>query len=174
MSKALIRSMNRRGAQSDKTPPVGRKQVFSDPSICDLCGAVYTGKSWRRGPRVAREILDKAKWVACPGCAQARSGEYHGRVLIETSDVTDPQAITARVANVEQRALVTQPERRIVSTNWSGNTFQVLTTSQKLAHRITREIEKAFGAKTHYSWASDGQLFATVKIAARHVKEKNK
>jgi hypothetical protein len=45
MTKALIRSLNRRGSQSDKTPPVGRKQRFSDPSVCDRCGAVYTGKT---------------------------------------------------------------------------------------------------------------------------------
>jgi hypothetical protein len=44
MTKALIRSLNRRGSQSDKTPPVARKQKFSDPSNCDCCGAVYTGK----------------------------------------------------------------------------------------------------------------------------------
>lgn len=175
MSKALIRGMNRRGTKSDRTPAVARKQTFTDPSICDRCGAVYIAKSWRRGPRVGRETRDKAKWVVCPGCSQARSGEYHGRILIETRDVPDRKAITARVANVERRALVTQPERRIVSSNWSGNTFEVLTTSQKLAHRIAREIEKAFGAKTHYSWASeDGELFATVKIAARHLKERKK
>jgi len=45
MTKALIRSLNRRGSQADKTPPVARRQKFSDPSICDRCGAVYTGKS---------------------------------------------------------------------------------------------------------------------------------
>src|SRR5271167_4324795 len=44
MSKGLIRSLNRRGSQSDKTPAVARKQTFSDPSICDRCGAVYTEK----------------------------------------------------------------------------------------------------------------------------------
>ena len=82
MTKALIRSMNRRGSRSDKSPPVAHKQKFSDPSICDRCGAVYSGKSWRRGRRVAPEVMNRARWVECPGCAQAASGEYHGQVLI--------------------------------------------------------------------------------------------
>jgi NMD protein affecting ribosome stability and mRNA decay len=168
MSKGLIRSLNRRGSQSDNKPPVARKQTFSDPSICDRCGAVYTGKTWRSGRRLTGEFLDKAKWVTCPGCAQAASGEYHGRVLIEASDGVDRDTIIARIANVERRALVTQPERRIVATNWSGETLEVLTTSQKLAHRVAREVEKAFGGVVHFSWSDDdGALLATVKVAAR-------
>ena len=67
MTKALIRSMNRRGSRSDKSPPVAHKQKFSDPSICDRCGAVYSGKSWRRGRRVAPDVMNRARWVECPG-----------------------------------------------------------------------------------------------------------
>src|SRR5208283_585747 len=86
MNKGIARSMDRRGSKSDKTPPVAQKQKFSDPSICDRCGAVYSGKSWRRGPRLARVVIDKAPWVTCPGCAQAAAGEYHGQVVITVGD----------------------------------------------------------------------------------------
>jgi len=69
--------------------------------------------------------------------------------------------------------VVTQPERRIVSTNWSGKTLEVLTTSQKLAHRIARELEKAFGGRAHFSWSDDdGMLLSTVKIARKPTKPK--
>ena len=173
MSKGLIRSMNRSGVKSDKTPPVALKRKFSDPSICDRCGAVYTGKTWRRGRRIAGEMMATAKWVTCPGCEQAASGEYYGQVRIEVGDGVDRDAISARIANVERRAVVTQPERRIVSTNWSGKTLEVLTTSQKLAHRIARELEKAFGGRAHFSWSDDdGMLLSTVKIARKPTKPK--
>lgn len=166
MNKGLVRSLDRRGSRSDKSPPVAQKQKFSDPSICDRCGAVYTGKSWRRGPRLAREVIDKAPWVTCPGCVQAAAGEYHGRVLIAVGDSEIVEAVSARIANVEQRAQFTQPERRIVSTNWDGKTLEVLTTSQKLAHRIAREVEKAFGGHAHFSWSDDdGSLLAAVEVA---------
>ena len=153
MTKALIRSMNRCGSRSDKSPPVAQKQKFSDPSICDRCGAVYSGKTWRRGRRLAREVMDKAQSVKCQGCAQAASGEYHGQVLIALDDSASREAISARIANVEQRAQIAQPERRIVATNWNGKTLEVLTTSQKLAHRIANEVEKAFGGRAHFSWS---------------------
>jgi hypothetical protein len=112
--------------------------------------------------------VDKAPWVTCPGCAQAAAGEYHGRVLITVSDNASLEAISARIANVEQRAQFTQPERRIVASNWNGKTLEVLTTSQKLAHRIAREVEKAFGGRAHFSWSDDdGSLLATVEIAQK-------
>ncbi len=115
MTKALIRSMSRRGSQSDKTPPAARKQQFGDPSICDRCGAVYSKKTWRRGHRLTSEIIDRAKWVTFPGCKQTASGEYHGRVLIKLGGETRREGVSARIANVERRAQITQPERQIVS-----------------------------------------------------------
>jgi hypothetical protein len=40
--------------------------------------------------------------------------------------------------------------------------LEVLTTSQKLAHRITHELKKTFGGRASYKWSdSDGALFAT-------------
>jgi NMD protein affecting ribosome stability and mRNA decay len=174
MTKALIRSLNRRGAKSDKSPPVTRGQSFSDPSICERCGAVYAAKSWRRGRRLTGDVIDRARWVTCPGCAQAAAGEYHGQVLIELSDGAKRDAITARIANVERRAQLTQPERQVVGTSWNGKTLEVLTTSQKLAHRIAREVEKAFGGEARFSWADDdGTLLAKVKVASDATKSKN-
>ncbi len=165
MSKGLIRSLDRRGTRSDMSPPVARKQTFRDPSVCDRCGAVYSAKVWRRGRRLDASLMDKAAWVICPGCAQAASGEYHGRVLIEARDDANRNAVAARIANVERRAQATQPERRIVSSEWSGDTLEVLTTSQKLAHRIAREVEKAFRGKARFSWSDDdGTLFARVAL----------
>jgi hypothetical protein len=117
--------------------------------------------------------MNKARWVVCPGCAQAALGEYHGQVVITLANGASRDLISARIANVERRAQITQPERRIVSTNWNGNTLEVLTTSQKLAHRIAREVEKAFGGRARFSWSDDdGSLLARVEIASRNAKAK--
>ena len=69
--KGLVRSKDRRGSRSDMSPPVTRRAEFRDPSICDRCGAVYSAKTWRRGRRLSEELVKRATWVHCPGCAQA-------------------------------------------------------------------------------------------------------
>ena len=43
--------------------------------------------------------------------------------------------------------------------------LEVLTTSQKLAHRIVHELKKLLGGKATYAWSDDGSLFATLRPA---------
>jgi hypothetical protein len=164
VGKGLIRSLNRRGTKTQKSPPVARKAgAYRDPSICDACGAVFTAKTWRQARRLPPETLERAAYAKCPACEQAANLEYFGRVVIKGPFVAkNLEAIRARIANVERRARFTQPQRRAISQDWDGATLDVLTTSQKLAHRVARELEKAFGGRAKYTWSDeDGSLLTT-------------
>jgi len=146
------------------SPPVAQKErPPEDPSVCDVCGSVYTAKTWRRNRPLPAKLVDAAAWTVCPACKQTKSGKYFGRVLVRGADaMANLDAIRARIVNVERRAEFTQPERRIVSCKGDGLGLEVLTTSQKLAHRIARELEKAFGGRARYTWSDqDGALTAT-------------
>ena len=170
--KGFSRSLDRRGTRSDMSPPVAQKgRPPEDPSVCDVCGSVYTAKTWRRDRPLPAKMMDAAGWTVCPACKQAKTGKYFGRVLILGSNaISNLDAIRLRITNVERRAEFTQPERRIISSKWDGATLEVLTTSQKLAHRIARELQKAFGGRARYTW-SDGtaasQLSGRVEHAGR-------
>jgi hypothetical protein len=68
---------------------------------------------------------------------------------------------------VASHAEFTQPERRLVSIEWKGSELEVLTTSQKLAHRIATELRKAFGGRTTFAWShDDGSLLAVCEPRA--------
>lgn len=168
--KGLIRGLNRKGSAFDKSPPVARRGgTFRELSICERCGAVYERKRWRRGGRITSDKLSGAAWVVCPACAEERSGIAYGKVLVSGDFAREHlDQIRRRIANVDTRARATQPERRILSADWDGKTLEILTTSQKLAHRIARELEKLFGGRAKYNWSDeDGSLFATWKREAR-------
>jgi hypothetical protein len=68
--------------------------------------------------------------------------------------------IRRRIANVAARAASSQPERRISSIE-RGDVLDVITTSQKLAHRTVHELKKLFRGRATYAWSDDGALFAT-------------
>src|SRR5216684_124150 len=142
----------------------GRAANCSDRGqrIFEPCGAVYVHKTWRRGRRMAGELLETASFAVCPACKEQKtSGLCYGKVLISGA-YANGDAIVRRIENVAKRAAYTQPERRIVSRGWEGKTLEVLTTSQKLAHRIARELKKAFGGRSTYAWSDrDGTLSAT-------------
>ena len=163
-SKGLIRSMSRRGVKADKSPPVARKTSgIKEPAVCERCGAVFSRKTWRADRRPTIAVLERATWTICPACEQIAGEQYFGKVAILGEGAAVPlDAIRRRIVNVARRASTTQPERRVVSEAWNGPTFEVLTTSQKLAHRIAHELKKAFGGTTSYHWSDeDGSLVAT-------------
>lgn len=164
MSKELIRSGNRRGVRSDMNPPVARKTPTPrEPAVCRGCGSVYVRRTWRADRPLTHELLGRASWVVCPACRGVARVEGYGRVVIRGAyAAAHEDAIRQRIRNVAARARFTQPQRRVVSVDRRGPVLEVLTTSQKLAHRIVHELRKAFRGRARYAWsATDGSLLAT-------------
>lgn len=160
--KGLIRSLNRRGTRADSRPLVAQKTPAPpELSICERCGAVYSRRTWRTGRSRTLGTTQSARWTVCPACKQLGLGEGYGRVVAKGRFVVDNiDLIRKRIANVAARAARTQPERKVISADLAGARLEILTTSQKLAHRITHELRKAFGGKATYSWSDDGALDA--------------
>jgi hypothetical protein len=162
MDKSLLRAESRKGSRDNKNVPAEKRTGrLREPAACERCGAIFSHRSWRRGHRVTKALLDRASWTQCPACKQASAGEYCGRVLIRGRYAVDHETlIRQRLANVDAQAQLTQPERRLVSVERNGAVFEALTTSQKLAHRIVHELKKAFHGRASYKWSDDGSLFA--------------
>jgi NMD protein affecting ribosome stability and mRNA decay len=163
-TKGRIRELNRKGSRADQSPAAAEvNRRLADPTVCERCGALYTRKKWRKGLRVSQVLLAQASWTVCAACAQVASGAYFGRVLLEGGYVLPNQEpIRLRIANIAARAEFTQPERRVVDIGRQGAALEVLTTSQKLAHRIAAELKKTFKGRVSYHWSDqDGSLFAT-------------
>ncbi len=163
-SDRLTRALKPRLAESTNKPPVAAKQKpLADPTCCERCGALYTRRTWRRAGERSHAKLSVAQWTVCPACRQMERGEYFGRVVIRGPfAAAHEQEIRERIANIEERAQFTQPQRRLVSAEREGNVLEVLTTSQKLAHRIVHELKKVYRGRARYSWSpDDGSLYAT-------------
>jgi len=161
--KGLIRSLNRASTKTKKNPPVeaaaGRPK---EPSACERCGAIFSRRVWRQRREVPHALLDRASWTTCPGCRQASQAVGLGRIIVRGPYLGGHEAaIRRRIANVSARAAYTQPERRVSSIERQEDALEILTTSQKLAHRIVRELKKAFGGRASYAWSDDGTLLAT-------------
>lgn len=163
-SRGLIRSLNRKGVRDDKAPRVTRKSPpINEPTICARCGVVFLRKTWRHDHRLSDEQIERGQWGFCPACQQVSRQEGQGRLVIRGVAAERREEVRQRIENVAERAMKTQPERRIVSIEGmkDGDAIEVLTTSQKLTHRLAHEIKKLLRGKVSYSWSDDGTLFAT-------------
>ena len=161
-SKALIRAQARAGTSTGKTRRAESGGRPPEPSICERCGAVFRRRVWRAGLPVSDALLAKATWITCPACIQRRDGTYVGCVRILCgSPFAQEELIRRRVENVGAQAEAAHPEHRIVSIDRDGDAIEVLTTSQKLAHRVAHEIKELLNGEVTYRWSDDGSLFAT-------------
>ena len=166
---ALITSLQRKRARQDGSPPITKRmRSVQEPAACERCLAVYKLKTWRPAG-VARRVPAAVNWTLCPACAQVEEQEYFGRIRVLRPLEAEREAeVRRRIYNVERRARATQPERRMVLLGRSRDGLEILTTSQKLAHRIARELEKAFGGRSHYEWTDrEGVLDAEWDPQAR-------
>jgi hypothetical protein len=162
--KGLIRSLSREFARTGQAarPVEASSGHPPEPSACERCGAVFSRRSWRRGRKAIAPLLGRVHWTICPGCRQASQEVGFGRVLVRGAyGVANEDLIRRRIANVAARAAFTQPERKISSIERQGEVLEILTTSQKLAHRIVHELKKLFRGRATYAWSDDGTLFAT-------------
>lgn len=173
--KGVIRSLAHQSTSDRKLHPAERRTGrASEPTLCERCGAVLVRRSWRRASdlKPSHTLLSGATWTTCPACVQVASEEYLGRVTIDGDLVrSDAAALRRRIANVAARAEHTQVERRVVSVERTRDgQLVVLTTSQKLAHRIVHELKKAFGGRATYRWSDDGSLEARLSFGTAEKK----
>lgn len=156
------RTQRSRAEQRGGPPVTLRRLPSGGPLRCERCNAIYENKTWRTR-RASTAVPVGVTWTLCPACSQQTQGEYFGRVSIPGRLPEDMElAVRRRIWNVERRARHTQPQRRLVSMERTRSSLEILTTSQKLAHRVARELEKAFGGRARYEWTDrERQLDAT-------------
>ena len=143
-----------------RRPEERRTGRLAEPLACTRCGSVFRKRAWRRAT-LTRDQRRKVTWVVCPACRQQADAVYLGRLVIDLgARFPDEAALRRRIANVAARAGRTQPARRLVSIEGRGTSIEVLTTSEKLAHRIASELAKTWRGTATYKWADDGSLFA--------------
>jgi NMD protein affecting ribosome stability and mRNA decay len=141
----------------------------ADPTLCTGCGAIYSHKVWRWAEGPFDERLEVAARALCPACRQVRDGTYFGLVsAVGDFDTEEEEGLLARIQAVARRAGHTQPERRIVSVRRLEPGLEVRTTSEKLAHRIARELVKAFGGEATYRWSEHEGALRAVWTSPHH------
>jgi NMD protein affecting ribosome stability and mRNA decay len=120
-------------------------------------------KRWRQPEGLQPDLLSIAEWDECPACRQEGRGPAGGVVALRGDwEAARREEILRRIENVAARAEHTQPQHRVLEIREVDGGIEVSTTSQKVAHRIAHELEKAFGGHARYSWSDrDGRLLAT-------------
>jgi NMD protein affecting ribosome stability and mRNA decay len=150
---------SRKNVDRTRDPYIPRKGPL-DVGVCPECHAISRKKRWH---------LDEAEYVLlartgavvrrCPACRKIADGFPSGVVTLRGKFLqTHRDGILAIVRNEERRARETNPLERIMDIRDGSESVEILTTDEKLAQRIGREIRKAYHGTASYKWSEDANL----------------
>ena len=140
-------------------PYIPRKGLL-DVGVCPDCHAISRKKRW---------YLDESEYVSlartgavlrrCPACRKIADGFPSGVVTLRGGFLrTHRDEILTIVRNEERRARGTNPLERIMAIREGDGSVEILTTDEKLAQRVGREIRKAYQGSVSYKWSEDANL----------------
>jgi hypothetical protein len=135
-----------------------------EPLLCAGCGAIYVKRRWTHEPSArafdSAHAYQPIEVRVCPACRRRTSGAPHGYVHIDGEFVVrHHEEIERLVANEDARAREDNPLGRILQISPDGTGgLLVTTTTEHLAIRIGRALEKAFDGKLLFGIAHETRL----------------
>lgn len=141
------------------------QEAPAEPILCAGCGAVYSHKRWSRSA-AARMRLAAASGAPidvriCPGCKRKQSGVPRGFLHVDGEFVrTHRPDIISLLKNEAERAAVDNPVAQILEWRDDARTDDVLvtTTTEHLAIRLGRALERAFDGRVLYGFSHQNKL----------------
>ena len=146
-----------------ETDPYLPKKTAPSASVCPECHAICRNKRWSLDEReFAAMTGGKGGAFAerrCPACRKIADGFVAGLVTLRGAYFREHrEEILNLIRNAEKRAMGFNPLARIIRLTESEDGLEVLTTVEKLAQRIGREIHKACRGTVEYKWSEDSKL----------------
>jgi hypothetical protein len=140
------------------------QEAPTEPVVCAGCGAVYAHKRWSRSApaRVRAANISRPIQVRiCTACRRRKSGMPHGFVHIDGEFVRTHRAdIVKLLENEAARAAEDNPLAQIIDWYDIGHRDDVLitTTTEHLAMRLGRALEKAYDGRVRYGFSHVNKL----------------
>lgn len=142
------------GHKSDKHP--------SEPALCEKCGALYRKGHWTLNEgelKTHRFEKPEVSLTTCPACLQMAQGEPAGFVYIEGSFLGKHVAeIENLLKHEDEDSALVNPLARIMEVKRAENRLVVTTTTENLAQRLGRSLNRAFGGDVRYDFSHENKL----------------
>lgn len=133
---------------------------------CRGCGAVYYRRRWTLTPppevRDWVEFRDGVSGTRCPACRKIGDLYASGEVRLLGMAPQARREIFAMLRNEEERTRQKNPLERIMRIREEGADWSIETTTEKLAQRLGRCLEKAFGGNVTYKWSHNNKFVRVI------------
>lgn len=133
-----------------------------EPAICSGCQAIWKKGKWSLDETLRKETLrfEKPHQVLCPACRRAQDG-YPAGVIYLRGDflLAHKDQILNTIKNQEAASLAKNPLDRIIKIEDLGGEGVIIeTTSEQLATKLGRAVEKACGGDLKIQFSRQEKL----------------
>lgn len=135
-------------------PDKGYKEV----TVCRKCHAYYFNKRWYLDEAELRKVTkdDIAGMIVCPACLRTQDNNPEGVVVLKGGYLlAHEDEILNIIRNTEAEARRKNPLARIMEIKQEDDELTILTTDDKLAEKLGRNVNKSHKGDLHYSWGRD-------------------
>jgi len=142
------------------TDPYLPRKGSPETGVCPGCHAISRKKRWYVDETEYSALARTGAAVrTCPACRKIADGLPSGVVTLRGRFLrTHRDEILTIARNEERRARGMNPLERIMEIREGDGSVELLTTDEKLAQRIGREIRKACRGAVSYKWSEDANL----------------
>ena len=156
LSKRGFEEKGQRAARSTSNylPKEGIKEV----AICTGCKALFWNKRWYLDENVSSKLsLDMVKnEVVCPACQRIADKNPAGIVTFSGEYLAEHRdEILNAIKNSEEKSRSKNPLARIMAIKPEKDALVILTTDDKLAQKLGRDINKAHNGTLEYKWSRE-------------------
>ncbi len=134
------------------------RRAPKEPDQCWGCGAFYYRRRWTlRLPDGVKSPL-RLHPVYCPASRKIKDRYPSGELQLVGIATAERRHILHILRNEERRAREKNPLERIMHLEATNGDWRVETTTEKLAQRLGRSLEKARGGRTIYKWSHNNKF----------------
>lgn len=128
--------------------------------VCRRCRNIFFKKEWHRADagfvRQARRDGKEVHMTTCPACAMITGHTYEGELLIKNVLPAQVVEIMRLVNAFGKRALLKDPQDRIIEIKKEKGHYRITTTENQLAVRLAKKIKDVFRATNiHISYSRE-------------------
>jgi NMD protein affecting ribosome stability and mRNA decay len=154
----------RRGVESHLEDPYLLRAGYKEPTICPVCGLIYHDKRWIDDSEISKKYSEdvKVSRQKCPACRKIEDHYPMGLVSLSGAFLEEhKEDILNLVRNEEKRGQNKNPLERIMNIEEVPDGLEIETTTESLALRIGRIMNRAYSGEIHYKF-SDGEKLVRI------------
>lgn len=145
------------------TDPYVDQEAGPSGATCKRCGAVYYNKRWYASQEdlPEREVpISAPSGVLCPGCQRVVEKNPEGYVSFSGRFLKEhKEEISNLIRHEARKAKGFNPLDQIISWEAEPESFEITTTSKKLAQRLGRAVQKAYDGDFEMSRSEKNEVF---------------